>query len=48
MVRKGVFTASLPNTYTVIYELKDGYIWSDLTLNPKSFTWQITSNWKKV
>lgn len=48
MVRKGVFIASLPNTYTVIYELKDGYIWSDLTLNPKSFTWQITSNWKKV
>lgn len=48
MIRTGVITAILPGVYTVTYMLKSGYIWPDLSREPKSFTWQINSNWKKL
>ena len=49
VTRSGVFNATLPGLYTVTYSLKKpDYIWSDNTFEPKVYTWQINSNWKKV
>lgn len=48
MEQSGVTGAIMPGTYTIIFSLKDGYVWSDGTLDSKSVNWQITSTFKKV
>lgn len=48
MTKIGTQSATLPGTYTITYVLKEGYMWSDKTLERKSIQWSITSQFKKL
>lgn len=48
MTKTGTESATLPGTYTITYVLKEGYMWSDRTLERKNIQWSITSQFKKL
>lgn len=48
MEKIGTTSAILPGTYTIVYRLKEGYMWSDKTLEAKTIQWSITSPFKKL
>ena len=48
MTRSGTTSAVMPGTYFVSFVPKEGYIWSDGTLDIKYLAWTITSTFKRI